>query len=236
MTTFELCAPDPASRLLPAATAERIAESLRRGGLAVLPTETGHLLAAAATLPAAVRRAFVAKGRDPANPMHVACSTVAMATDYAVLTPRARHLLEAYTPGPLSVVVPARSSRLPDGYVTLHGTVGIRIPEPPATRQVIEALGQPVTATSLNRSGEETRPVDRALLESLDWPAVGTVYALVENAAVVHQAASTLVRITGPEVEVLRPGPVPEASVRAALAGCPPDPAADPRQAAPAAR
>jgi L-threonylcarbamoyladenylate synthase len=219
MTTFVLLSPEPGSRLLPAATATAVADALRQGGLAVLPTETGHLLAAAATVPAAVRAAFAVKRRDLANPMHLACSGLPMAAEYAELDPVARCLLDAYTPGPLSVVV-AKSSRLPDGLVTLNGTVGIRIPEPPATRQVIEALGQPVTATSLNRSGEESRPVDRALLDSLDWPVGATVHAVVENDAVTCLAASTLVRLTGPGVEVLRSGPVDAASIAATVAGC----------------
>jgi L-threonylcarbamoyladenylate synthase len=151
--------------------------------------------------------------------MHIACAGVPMAAEYAVLGPRARCLLEAFTPGPVSVVVP-RTDRLPDGYVTLHGTVGIRIPEPPATRQVIETLGQPVTATSLNRSGEESRPVDLALLESLDWLGAGTVPVVLENEAIAYLVASTLVRLTGPDVEVLRAGPVDAASIRQALADC----------------
>jgi L-threonylcarbamoyladenylate synthase len=149
--------------------------------------------------------------------MHIACASLAMAADYAVLTPTARRLLLAFTPGPLTVVV-EQTDRLPDRYVTMNGTVGIRIPAPPATRQVVDALGTPVTATSLNRSGEESRPVDHDLLESLDWPADGRVYAVVDNAAIVYSAPSTLVRVTGPGFEILRPGPVDDEQVRHAVA------------------
>lgn len=226
-TTFDLLSPTAAGRLLPPEAAAAVAATLRDGGLAVLPTETGHLLAAAATNAVAVRAAFAVKQRSLANPMHIACAGVAMAAEYAVLGPQARCLLEAFTPGPVSVVVP-RTDRLPDEYVTLHGTVGIRIPEPPATRQVIEALGQPVTATSLNRSGEESRPVDRALLESLDWLGAGTVPVVLENEAIAYPVASTLVRLTGSDIEVLRVGPVDATSIRQALAGCAADPTADP--------
>lgn len=215
MATFELLAPDPSSGLLDPDAAARVAAALRRGGLAVLPTETGHLLAAAATSVAAVRRAFEVKQRSLAQPMHIACSSLAMAAEYAVLTPLARRLLAAFTPGPLSVVV-EQTGRLPDRYVTVDGTVGIRIPAPACTRQVIEVLGEPVTATSLNRSGEESRPVDRPLLESLDWPPGEAVHAVVDNAAVRYPAASTLVRLTGPDLEILRPGPVGERELRAA--------------------
>jgi len=216
MTTFELLSPDPRTRLLGPAQAEAVAAALRGGGLAVLPTETGYLLAAAATSIDAVRRAFAVKQRDLAHPMHITCASVPMAADYAVLTAEARLLLATFTPGPLSVVV-WQTDRLPDAYVTLNGTVGIRIPDHPATRQVIAALGQPVTATSLNRSGAESRPVEAAVLGSFDWQGLAVVPVVLDNDAIAYRDPSTLVRLTGPDVEVLRTGPVSTEAVRAAL-------------------
>jgi L-threonylcarbamoyladenylate synthase len=224
MAGFELLSPGPGAGLLGPAEVAAVARALRRGGLAVLPTETGHLLAAAATVLPAVRKAFAVKRRSLANPMHIACSSLPMAAEYAVLSAPARRLLQAFTPGPLSVVV-EQTDRLPGQYVTMNGTVGIRIPAPASTRQVIEALGQPVTATSLNRSGAEGGPVDRDLLESLDWPDGELVYAVVDNAAITHPLPSTLVRVTGAELELLRPGPVDEQQVRAVARGDGPAPA-----------
>jgi L-threonylcarbamoyladenylate synthase len=220
MTTFDLLSPDPTTRLLAPAEVDRVVAVLRGGGLAVLPTETGHLLAAAVTSAAAIRAAFAVKQRALTATMHLACSGVEMAAGYADLGPAARRVLEKFTPGPVSVVLP-RSARLAGAageYVTQDGTVGIRIPEPPATRQVIEALGVPVTATSLNRSGEESRSVDRGLLESFDWQGAEVVPAVLENAAVTYPLASTLVRLIGTDVEILRSGPVDEGRIRQALA------------------
>jgi L-threonylcarbamoyladenylate synthase len=220
MTTFDLLSPGPTTRLLEPAGVERVVAVLRAGGLAVLPTETGHLLAAAVTSAAAIRATFAVKQRPLTATMHLACSDVEMAAGYADLGAAARRVLAAFTPGPVSVVLP-RAERLAGAageYVTQDGTVGIRIPEPPATRQVIEALGVPVTATSLNRSGEESRPVDRGLLESFDWQGAEVVPAVVENAAVTYPLASTLVRLTGADVEILRPGPVDEGRIRQVLA------------------
>jgi L-threonylcarbamoyladenylate synthase len=220
MTSYDLLFPDPQTRLLAPAEAAAVAAALHRGGLAVLPTETGYLLAAAATSTDAVGRAFAVKQRGLAHAMHIACASVRMAADYAVLTPPARLLLRTFTPGPLSVVVRQRGP-LPDGYVTLNGTVGIRIPDHPAARQVIAALGQPVTATSLNRSGEETRPVDAAVLDSFDWQGLDAVPVVVDNDAIAYRDPSTLVRLTGPDVEVLRSGPVSTEAILGALTAAP---------------
>src|SRR5215469_13878245 len=110
----------------------RIADSLRSGSLAVLPTETGYMLAALANSMPAIERAFAVKQRDPAQVMHVACASVAMAASVGKLTPAALRLLGAFTPGPLSVIV-AKTAALPDRLVTVNGTVGIRVPDHPGT-------------------------------------------------------------------------------------------------------
>jgi L-threonylcarbamoyladenylate synthase len=215
MTSFDLFSPMPNSRLLRSGEATAVADCLRERGLAVLPTETGYLLAALVTSIPAVERAFTVKRRSRANPMHIACSSVEMAAQYGRLTPEAVRLLGCFTPGPLSVVV-EQTDRLPTGYVTLNGTVGIRIPDHPATLQVIAALGAPVTATSLNRSGEETAPISRGLLESLDWK-IERVPVVADDGTIRYRSPSTLVRVTGPEVEILRAGPVDASAVRQVL-------------------
>lgn len=213
-TTVVISAPLPGSGLLPLDRVTEIADALRAGGLAVLPTETGHLIAASV---ADARKAFAVKQRSPANPMHVACSSLDMAAAYGLLDARARRLLNEFTPGPLSVVVPALAG-VDDPYVTLNGTIGLRVPDHPATLQVISALGEPVTATSFNRSGQESAPVDRAALTAFDWRGEAVVHAVVDPDAVRHTRASTLVRLVGPQPEVLRSGPVTAQQIEDALA------------------
>src|SRR5258708_4457619 len=156
--------------MLTLAEVARIADGLLSGSLAVLPTETGYMLAAVATSIPAVERAFAVKQRDQAQVMHVACSSVAMAASVGVLTPAALRLLGAFTPGPLSVIV-TKTPALPDRLVTVSGTVGIRVPDHPATLQVIAEAGVPLTATSLNVSGSAPVPVRKLELDALNWPA-----------------------------------------------------------------
>lgn len=197
----------PGSRLLRTMDAERIARALRAGELAVLPTETGYMLAAAVSQPQALEAAFAAKRRDRGNTMHIACSSLEMARQYAVIDDQAARLIGAFTPGPLSVIVP-QTGKLPAGLVTRHGTVGIRIPDHPATLQVVATAAVPLTATSLNVSGMAEVGLDN--IEKLDWPEGVAVYVAVDPVAVTHSKPSTLVRLTGGPLEVLRPGPVPE--------------------------
>lgn len=216
MTQFVFVKPHSRTGTLRLSDVATVADSLKRGSLAVLPTETGYMLAALATSPDAVKNAFTVKNRPVSAIMHVACASLDMAATVGILTERAVRLLGRFTPGPLSVIV-GQTDLLPDGLVTVDGTVGIRVPDHPGTLQVINAVGAPLTATSLNSSGSLLPSVDEPALRTLNWPPGETVYVVRDDDAIAHESASTLVRVTGEAIEVLRPGPVSEQEISRAV-------------------
>lgn len=218
MPTFVYVTPRSRRGTLALADVARVAASLKRGSLAVLPTETGYMLAALATSDDAVKRAFTVKERPTSAVMHVACSSLDMARTVGVLTQRAVRLLGELTPGPLSVIV-GQTGLLPDGLVTVNGTVGIRVPDHPGTLQVIDAVGSPLTATSLNSSGSQLPGVDERSLLSLNWPEDEIVYVVRDDDAITCDSPSTLARITGESIEILRPGPISESEIRQVASG-----------------
>jgi L-threonylcarbamoyladenylate synthase len=214
MTKFVYVKPHSRSGLLAWFEVAKIADSLKKGSPAVLPTETGYMLAALATSPDAVKSAFAVKGRAGSAVMHVACASLEMAGTVGVLTERATRLLGQLTPGPISVIV-NQTDLLSDsdGLVTLNGTVGIRIPDHPATLQVINAVGVPVTATSLNSSGFHLPSVDEDALQTLNWPERDVIYVVLDDDAIVFSSASTLVRLSSDSIDILRPGPISESEI-----------------------
>ena len=216
---FVYLQPQSRSGMLTLAEAGKVADSLRNGSLAVLPTETGHMLAALATNMKAVDCAFTVKGRPSANVMHVACASLQMAEQVGVIDQLAIRLLGELTPGPVTVVV-KKTPLLPDRLVALDGTVGIRIPDHPATLQVINAVGAPVTATSLNSTGSAAEPLATLDLQALNWPESGVVHIVKDDGAIAYGSPSTLVRITSGSPEILRQGPVPESEIQR-VAGLP---------------
>jgi len=207
MTQFVYVRPRSRRGTLALADVARIADSLKRGSLAVLPTETGYMLAALATSPDAVKRAFTVKERATSAIMHVACSSLDMAGTVGLLTGRAERLLGQFTPGPLSVIV-RQTDLLP-----VNGTVGIRVPDHPGTLQIINAVGSPLTATSLNSSGSQLPGVDESSLRTLNWPGDEAVYVVQDDDAIAYSSPSTLARISGEAIEILRPGPITEAEI-----------------------
>ncbi|MEM0962030.1 MAG: L-threonylcarbamoyladenylate synthase [Bacteroidota bacterium] len=177
------------------------ARVLRSGGLCAFPTETVYGLGADAQDASAVDRVFEAKGRPADNPLIVHLANVDQVSDVAVPTPLGRQLLRAFSPGPLTIVLPARS------YVSRRVTAGldtvaIRIPSNPLALALLAATGRPVVAPSANRSGRPSPTTWDAVRDDLD----GRVDAILQGPATDLGIESTVVDASGETVRILRPG------------------------------
>ncbi len=163
------------------------ARALREGRVALVPTETVvGLVAAEAGLP----RIREIKGRDAGKPIALLCASAdeafALAAD---VPPLARRLASMYWPGPLTLVLDR-----PGG-----GTVGLRVPAGPAVRDVLEAYGEPLYATSANPSGQ---PAPKGI-EGVDPNVSGAVDLVVEGGPGTGEA-SAVVDLSGGQVRLLR--------------------------------
>jgi len=132
----------------------------------------------------------VLKERDPAKPIALLClsSEDAFARARAV-PPLARTLAREYWPGPLTLVLDAA-----DG-----GTVGVRVPDTSAMRNLLTVHGEPLHATSANLSGE---PAPRAL-EAVDDRIRNVVDVILAGGAGSGEA-SAVVDLSGGQTRLLR--------------------------------
>lgn len=181
------------------------AELLRAGGLVVFPTETVYGLGASALCDHAVARIFEAKGRPQDNPLilHLA-SLQQLESAVSYLSPAAAMLMEGFTPGPLTVVLP-KSAEISERVTAGLPTVGVRIPSHPVALEFLSLCGVPVAAPSANISGRPSPTSLEMALSGLD----GRVEAAVDGGFCEHGVESTIVRCTDEhEVVVLRPGAV----------------------------
>jgi len=131
---------------------ERAVGILRHDGLVVYPTDTIYGLGADALSEEAILKVYEAKRRPIAQPISVAVSDLEMAFGIARIDDLARAFMEAFLPGPVTVVVPSRSS-LPEILCGGTGMVGIRLPAHPVAIRLLELLDSPITATSANLHG-----------------------------------------------------------------------------------
>lgn len=127
---------------------------LNQGGLVAFPTETVYGLGADATNDTATASIYEKKGRPSFNPLIAHVDSADMASKYVQITPMAQKLMDAFWPGPLTLVL----KRRPDCTVSLLASAGldtlaVRCPNNPIALDLIKAFGKPIVAPSANKSG-----------------------------------------------------------------------------------
>ena len=132
---------------------EKVLEKIELGQPCAVPTETVYGLAASIDNPLAIRRIFALKGRPINHPLIIHASSIEMASRYAVFTEQAIAIGQRFWPGPLTLILPKKDS-VPNEVTGGLSTVGVRIPDHPLTRRLIEKHGTPLAAPSANKFGK----------------------------------------------------------------------------------
>ncbi|MBI3595698.1 MAG: threonylcarbamoyl-AMP synthase [Nitrospirae bacterium] len=133
---------------------EEAVQRIRSGGIIAFPTETFYGLGVDPFNATAVEQLFAVKGREPGKPILIVIDEFKRAEGIiGAVSPESWSLIRKFWPGPLTLLF-AASSRLPSALTGGTGKVGIRIPSHPVALRLLRAVGQPITATSANRSGE----------------------------------------------------------------------------------
>src|SRR3990170_424015 len=144
----------------------RAVELLRSGGLVAYPTDTVYGIAADPRSDLAIERLFALKKRDPGTAVPLIASDTEQAMAAGELGPRELRLAEAFWPGPLSIVVPAKPmvSRAVLGH---RDTVALRVPAHAVARELAAAFGFCITATSANPTGAAPAEAGEQVIEIL---------------------------------------------------------------------
>jgi L-threonylcarbamoyladenylate synthase len=190
------------------ALAEAVAV-LKSSGVVAYPSDTVYGLGAAASDERAVQRVFVAKDRDTEKAVSLLLADAAdLGSLCAEVSLAARVLAQRYWPGPLTLVL----RRSPDFHSAALGggdTVAVRVPNHPFLRELIRALGEPITGTSANQSGRaacrSAEEVEQELGDAVDL--------IVDGGPSREGPESTVVSLTGSLLVVLREGAIPRVDV-----------------------
>ncbi len=179
---------------------------LAAGKLVAFPTETVYGLGVDATNAHAVDRLFTIKGRPSNNPLIVHIAHLDQLTQVASHIPEdARALLEQFSPGPLTVVVPKQTT-IVDSVTAGLSTVGVRIPAHPTALAMLQAAKRPIAAPSANRSRRPSCTTYESVLE--DFSNAPTIDAILKGEASLIGMESTVVDCTRNTPRVLRPGAI----------------------------
>ena len=193
--------------------AEAAAKIIKEGGLVALPTETVYGLGADGLNPDAVAGIFEAKGRPQDNPLILHIADASQLDSLCHHIPQAAYrLAEAFWPGPLTMVLPARKL-VPSRTTAGLSTVAVRCPDCRITRQIIRLAGVPVAAPSANISGKPSTTTAQHVYHDH----AGKIPLIVDGGPCRVGVESTIVDLTETPPRLLRPGGVTPEQLTAVL-------------------
>ena len=199
MSLFYDCA-DPAER---AEGLDAAVDSIRRGELVVLPTDTVYGIGADAFQPDAIDALLATKGRGRDMPVPVLVGSWTGLDGLTLLVqPTVRELVEAFWPGGLTLVVEHAPSLAWDLGDT-RGTVAVRMPLHPVALELLARTG-PLGVSSANRTGQPPPVTAEDARDQLGYP----VAVYLDGGPSGDPVPSTIVDVTGEVPRVLRAGAV----------------------------
>ncbi len=180
------------------------AEILKQGGLVAFPTETVYGLGGNGLDKEAAKKIYAAKGRPSDNPLILHVSSIEEVYPLVKALPeKAKKLMEAFWPGPLTLVLP-KSDIVPKESTGGLETVALRFPENALTLDLIRACGFPIAGPSANLSGRPSPTEAAHVLEDLG----GRIEGILEDGAVGIGVESTIVDLSEDSPTLLRPGAI----------------------------
>lgn len=192
--------------------ADRVRRILGESGLIALPTESFYGLAVAPSDEQALARLWQVKGRSGGKPILLLIGDESQLGAFVRrIPPAATVLMNAFWPGPLTIVFPAAVG-LSDAVTAGAGSVGIRLSAWQPLRDLLRRVG-PVTGTSANREGmppsTTAEEVQQYLGDALDL--------IVDAGPTPGGRPSTVIDVQGP-IRILRDGAIDRDAIVAQLA------------------
>lgn len=182
---------------------DKIITEIKAGNLVITPTDTVYGILADAMNLAAIEKVYQAKQRSKTKPLLLLVSDIEMLREYtSMLSEREVHLINTYMPGKLTLLL-RKNTKVLDNITNGGELVGVRIPDNADLREIIRRVGNPLVSTSANLSDKATATnpelLEPELLEHISY---------IENIGTIESEPSSLIRVAGDEVEVLRMGEV----------------------------
>jgi L-threonylcarbamoyladenylate synthase len=183
------------------------------GDIVAFPTETFYGLGVKYDDPEALARLSALKRRpkDKAMPLIIGDRKVLPLISPSA-GPIAERLMEKFWPGPLTLLIAARSG-LSEFITAGSGKVAVRVPGSSFALSLSASLGFPVTATSANVSGMPPATHPEEVIRYFGK----AVALIVDGGKTPGGKPSTIVDVTEGGIKVVRPGAIPEEDIYGAV-------------------
>lgn len=193
---------------------QQAATLLRSGEIVAFPTDTVYGLGANVFDRNAIQKIYTAKGRPPEKPLSVLIhDRTQLQTFVAYIPEMARKLMDAFWPGPLTLVFPLKQNTVPTEVTRGFPTIGVRMPNHPTALQLLKQAEVPLAAPSANLSGNPSPITAEQVAANLDR----RISAIISGGTCNIGKASTIVDISQEVPVLLRQGSITKAQLEQVL-------------------
>jgi L-threonylcarbamoyladenylate synthase len=190
------------------------ANFLRDNEVIALPTETVYGLGGNAESDLAVGKIFAAKGRPSDNPLIIHIAEKKQLSTFVTEVPdKAEVLMDAFWPGPLTIIFKKKEGVLAETATAGLSTVAVRMPDHPVALALLKSCGLPIAAPSANSSGKPSPTKAQHVMDDLN----GKIAGVIDGGATGIGVESTVIDCTEAIPVILRPGGVTKEQLEAVL-------------------
>jgi len=194
---------------------KKTASIIKQGGLVLFPTETVYGIGADGLNEEAVKKIYIAKGRESDNPLILHISNIKMLDMIAKDISKEEYMLmDAFWPGPFTIIL-NKKKVVPDVVTGGLDTVAVRMPSNKIANKLIEYANVPIAAPSANISG---KPSGTCIDDIYDELASKMDY-IIDGGSCEVGLESTVVKVVDGKVNILRPGKITKEDIDLIISG-----------------
>lgn len=184
---------------------DRVADTLRDGGLVIYPTDTLYAIGCDALNIRAVERICRIKGIDPQkSKLSIVCHDLSEAGAYTRIDNDAFKLMKRHLPGAFTFILPAGAD-LPRIYKNRR-EVGLRIPDNVIACELVRALGNPMLTMSVRDPASESEDPEYLTDPELIHEKFDGRVDIVIDGGIGEAVGSTVVDCTTQPFAIIRQG------------------------------
>jgi len=193
--------------------AHYLGEEIKKGKVAVVPTDTVYGLTADATNQKAIAKIIKIKKRQSNKPLPVFVKDFKMAKRVALINKRQTKILKKIWPGKVTAVLTRKeTSLLPSALFAGKKTIGLRIPDYKLINLLLDILNIPLIGTSANLSGGPEPVKIKEILDQFENQKTKPDI-VVDAGDLKIKKPSTVVDLTGKEIKIIREGAISKKSL-----------------------
>ncbi len=174
------------------------AEVIKSGGIIAYPTDTLYGFGGDALKNDVIEKINKIKNRN--GPVSVLVSNITMAFEISDLSEEEKIVLSQNLGGANTIIVPAKKGKLCPAIFGSDHSVGIRIPDHPFCKSLVQMLKFPITTTSVNQTGKPSLNDPSDIMKQFG----NQIDLLVDEGILPYSKGSSIYKLKGISLKLIR--------------------------------